>query len=406
MATPFATIPFRRPPLLGPTLGEPLIRLRTGLPNVFLAGGVGAVTMGAVGAYAALFAREAFAARPKPPRLDLRIGEVTGNRILLRRAARGAILEPPVVGLEYPGGYALLAERAPDGAYVVARRWGQAPRRGLPARFDSFAFPGEPRTAHGLDYREVAYRTPLGEAPAWLIPGRGREWWAIAVHGKGAHRREVLRMLPLLHELGLTVLAISYRNDDDAPPSRARAYRYGLEEWEDLAAAWRHASDQGARAIVLVGFSMGGAICAAFLRYVPEAAERLAALVLDAPMLHFRRTVEHRAAQHPLPAAIHRALLPVAGKLLRVPWDALDYLQDAPSWQRPVWVAHGTADALVPVATSDELARLRPDLVTYHRVEGAGHVRSWNANPAEYERSLRLFLQGVLNPAAAPRSRA
>ena len=370
-----------------------------------LAGGAAAAA-GVVGTYAALFAREAFLVRAAPPRLELRIVDVAGDRLVLQPRRRSASLEPPVVGLEYPGGYALLSERVGESAYVVARRWGQPPRRALPARFDSFAYPGDPRTAHQLDYEEVRYRTPLGDAAAWVVPGDGPERWAIAVHGKGAHRREVLRMLPMLHRLGFTVLAISYRNDDDAPRSPNGRYGYGLEEWEDVAAAWRFAADRGARTIVLVGFSMGGAICASFLRRCPTARERLAALVLDAPMLHFRRTVAHRADQHPLPTLAHRAMLPLAGWLLGVPWADLDYLRDASGWSCPIWLAHGTADPLVPVQTSDELARIRPDLVTYHRVEGAGHVRSWNADPAAYDRSLGAFLARVVSPDAALRSRA
>ena len=59
----------------------------------------------------------------------------------------------------------------------------------------------------------------------------------------------------------------------------------------------------------------------------------------------------------------------------------------------PILLFHGTADATVPVATSDALAAARPDLVkTYERVPGAGHVRSWNLAPVRYEQDVRAFL--------------
>jgi len=47
----------------------------------------------------------------------------------------------------------------------------------------------------------------------------------------------------------------------------------------------------------------------------------------------------------------------------------------------------------VPVATSDALAEARPDIVTYVRGAGVGHVRSWNAGTASYEASVRDFLE-------------
>jgi uncharacterized protein len=52
------------------------------------------------------------------------------------------------------------------------------------------------------------------------------------------------------------------------------------------------------------------------------------------------------------------------------------------------------------VAISEALAAARPDLVTLERFGGDGHVQSWNADPARYERAVRDFL-GRVAPAAA-----
>jgi uncharacterized protein len=49
----------------------------------------------------------------------------------------------------------------------------------------------------------------------------------------------------------------------------------------------------------------------------------------------------------------------------------------------------------VPVAVSDELRAAHPDLVEEVRVEGAGHVRSWNAEPAAYQARETAFLSCV-----------
>ncbi len=47
------------------------------------------------------------------------------------------------------------------------------------------------------------------------------------------------------------------------------------------------------------------------------------------------------------------------------------------------------------MTTSDALAEARPDIVTYVRTAGVGHVRSWNADPAASEASVQDFLQRV-----------
>ena len=77
-----------------------------------------------------------------------------------------------------------------------------------------------------------------------------------------------------------------------------------------------------------------------------------------------------------------------------VDFDAIDYLPG--TWLRvPALVFHGTADATVPVAVSDQLAAAHPDLVREVRVRGAGHVRSWNADPQAYRAEEARFLAGV-----------
>lgn len=84
---------------------------------------------------------------------------------------------------------------------------------------DPFAlgFRGDPEAALGLAFETVTVDTPLGPAPAWLVPGardaadnaaEGAGLAAVYVHGVAGAREDGFRHLSVLHEAGLTVLLI------------------------------------------------------------------------------------------------------------------------------------------------------------------------------------------------------
>lgn len=367
--------------------------------------GLGAVglTLGAAGAvYTWQFDVQAFRVVRRRAKLEHHVVEADEGRVCI--AGRGP-LEAPIIGLEYPGGHAVLEAR--DGAwYRYSRTWGRRPAAGMPCRFDSFVYPEDPQVAHELPFQVRAFDGELGPCPAWVVPGNDNAApWLIAIHGKGASPREALRILPTVNRAGVTLVAIGYRNDLGAPPSPDGRYRYGVTEWRDLEAAVRFVRSQGARGVALFGYSMGGAIVANFLRRSPLA-KHVVGVGFDAPMLDLRASVEHRARHHPLPPLAHRALIPVAAFLLGVDWRAYRYVDHVEQWPGPVFLAHGTADPMVPVATSDAVAARLGRRVRYVRTEGARHVRSWNANPVRYERELEKWLAAVREATALhPESR-
>jgi pimeloyl-ACP methyl ester carboxylesterase len=113
-------------------------------------------------------------------------------------------------------------------------------------------------------------------------------------------RLDTIKVVPALHQRGLPVLMISYRNDAGAPPDPTGMLRYGRTEWQDLAAAAQYALGHGARRLLLVGSSMGGAIVISFLERSPLAG-RVAGVILDSPMTDFGRAVDHGASRQTLP---------------------------------------------------------------------------------------------------------
>jgi alpha-beta hydrolase superfamily lysophospholipase len=303
-------------------------------------------------------------------------------------------------GISWEGGHGQLGDIVATTETSVTRRFTLVSGTlavGTMVDLDGFVYEGDPQTAHGIDFQTVTYSSALGTMDAWYVPADG-DGWVVLVHGKGAPKREFLRVIPALHEAGIHSLVISYRNDVGAPPDPTDAYRYGLSEWEDLAAAVAYAADQGAGSIGVFGASMGGGIVTSFL-LESDMADTVDAAVLDAPMLDFSVTVDHQAAAEELPLVglgVPQSLTNVA-KLLAdwrfdIGWGAMDYVDRADELVAPMLIFHGTDDPDVPLGPSRELAELRPDLVELVEVDGAGHVLSWNVDPAGYDASLLHFL--------------
>ena len=319
------------------------------------------------------------------------------------------LLTPGVWGMQWPTGYGQVTTIMARGQGTVTRAFHQLTGRPLAAgagvALDNKAFPQNPRVGLGLPFQDVTYPGPLGTYPAWLVPG-ARDTWAILVHGNAMDRLDTIKVVPALHRLGLPVLMISYRNDAGAPPDPTGMLRYGRTEWQDLAAAAQYALGHGARRLLLVGYSMGGAIVISFLERSPLAG-RVAGVVLDSPMTDFGRAVDHGASRQtlplvglPLPQSLTDVAKWVASWRYGVDWPSLDYLRGAAKLQPPILLFQGTADQTVPAATSDELARLAHD-VTYIRVAGADHLDSWNLNPARYNRAVQAFVEPILGSSAA-----
>ena len=324
---------------------------------------------------------------------------------LLRLTRNAATTRPGVLGLEWddPEGVRHFAQLGP----VVGRT-----RRALTrtVQWQEAALPvgqlvrpstvglGTP-ASRGLRYDDVWVPAEHGLMPAWLVPGdpdgqvAGTDW-VIVTHGYKGLRQDALRILPTFAALGLSSLTITYRNAHGAPRTRQGVYRLSAEEWQDLEAAVRYAQEQGARRVLLMGFSMGGAITLAFLRY-SVLAPSVQGVILDSPPLEWRSLIRHYARRY--------HLLPLAGL---VEWltvvksgqdfDAVDHHSVMTQFATPMLLFHGSADRTVPVAHVERLAQARPDIVEYHRVEGAEHVRTWNIDPAEYETVLTRFVRRVL----------
>jgi uncharacterized protein len=275
--------------------------------------------------------------------------------------------------------------------------WSGANNPNPPSEPTELGYRGDPAAAFALSFETVHYPTDLGPAEAWLVPGtRADAPWAIYVHGIGGIRENGNKQLTAIKQAGLTTLLIEYRNDRDAPADPRPLYAFGTTEWPDLNAAVSYALANGATSVVIVADSMGGAITGQFLRHSAQA-DRVTAIALDAPALDLDQVVAATLEQLHLPFARELAIASLAlfdftrGSTLS---DA-DTRAELARFPGPLFLSHGSADVLVPVAISDELVPQRQGPTTYLRT-GANHLLSYKEDPERYRDEMVAFLESLL----------
>jgi len=253
-----------------------------------------------------------------------------------------------------------------------------------------------------VPYDEVEVETELGPAPAWFVPAvRPTERWVIGVHGRAVRRQESLRAVPVFRDAGYACLLISYRNDGDAPRSSDHRYSLGDTEWRDVEAAMRYALDCGAREIVLMGWSMGGAtVLQALTR--SALADRVIGVVLESPVVDWKTALQYQGVENRLPRIVRGAVLrllgsrwtrPVTGLDNPIDLGRLDLVSRAAELTVPILLFHSDDDGYVPSTASQSLAHARPDIVTYERFVTARHTKLWNYDSDRWNAAITRWLE-------------
>jgi pimeloyl-ACP methyl ester carboxylesterase len=333
---------------------------------------------------------------------QVQVEGLSPGRIVLERTEDSD--RPGVYALEWTGGRAIVGAVLDSDDETVTRRL--RTRRGylvpeMDVGVEPNVFGGDPGQAFGLPFRDVDVPDELGPMPAWFVPARpggDRDTWAIVVHGINGTLQNGLRMVPTLHRAGLSTLLISYREDLGAPESPDGLHQMGLTEWRDLAAAARYALDHGARRLVLAGYSMGGAVVAQFMEHSPLAS-RIDGLVLDAPVLDWKETLELNASREGWPSITALPLEWAIDARIDADWDSLDAHRHLDDFQLPILLFHGDDDEVVPISGSEDFAEELPRRVTFYKAPRAGHCESWNVDPKLYEHRLSAFLSSSTAPA-------
>jgi alpha-beta hydrolase superfamily lysophospholipase len=254
----------------------------------------------------------------------------------------------------------------------------------------------------GYPVEEVEIPTTVGPAPAWYVPApdAASTKWVLQVHGRGVRRGETIRALPVFHEHGYHVLHISYRNDGEAPRSADGRYALGDTEWQDLDAALTWAVDHGATDVVLMGWSMGGAITLqAMGRAVHR--DRIRAIALDSPAVDWREILRYHGRTRRVPELVGDAAFAtithapgrlVTGQQQPLDLDRLDFVKRSAEVDVPLLLMHSDDDGYVPSGASRKLAEARPDLVTFVPFSIARHTKLWNYDRVKWNAAISAWL--------------
>ncbi|MFJ3471656.1 alpha/beta hydrolase family protein [Microbacterium maritypicum] len=251
-----------------------------------------------------------------------------------------------------------------------------------------------------LRWENLLIGSPAGPCPAWYFPASSSTW-VIQVHGRGATRAECLRAVPVLHAAGLPNLVVSYRNDGEAPRTRAGAYALGAAEWRDVDAAIAYALRHGAERVILMGWSMGGAVSLQ-AAVTSGHRERIAGIILESPVVDWRTVLRFQAklagVRAPLPELAMGALqMPLTARLSGadepIHFDRLDMVARADELTAPVLILHSDDDGFVPADSSHALQEARPDLVTMPKFTVARHTKLWNYDQTGWTTAITDWLE-------------
>lgn len=244
--------------------------------------------------------------------------------------------------------------------------------------------------AAGFLAHDHHFNTPAGLAPAWFIgarPGEEHPVWAVHIYGRGSTRAGVIRGVSVTAHYGLPSVLPTYRNTFEGPRHGDGLNHLGADEAADIEAVLEELSVTGRERFILFGWSMGAQIALA-LAADSLWGPRIDRVVLESPVLDWRRTLDHNLRRARLPRFVgresamwlqHRVLHRAACLDGPLDLDAMDWIARADEIPQPVLILHGSEDRFTPLDASNDFARHAVDAEVVEMQ--SGHTTGWNVNP-------------------------
>jgi len=250
---------------------------------------------------------------------------------------------------------------------------------------DRFVYPGDPASASwfppGLWVEDVGLHSGDGTPiHAWWCPRRGGRGALLYCHGNAGNLSHRAGLIPRLQALGAPVLIFDYPGygRSGGKPSEAGCYAAADAAYDWLVQTKKIPPEE----VLLVGKSLGGGVATDLAVRRPHRALVLCMTFTDLPSV----------------AARHLPFFP-ARWLMRNRFDNVGKLA---GHRGPVFLAHGTADTMIPAAESERLFAAAAGPKRYFAMEGVAH--GWPFFSDECLDAIRAFLREVEAP-SRPRPR-
>ena len=243
----------------------------------------------------------------------------------------------------------------------------------------------------GMQYEDVQFNSTGDNIPlkGWYIDSPGDKV-ILVMHGRNNNRAggALLSIMKGLYDRGYDAFAFDFRAHGESGGER---YSLGLHETRDVAGALQYLEGRGVAEVGGLGFSMGAAT---ELLAAPDHPQ-MKALVSDSSFASLPALLDKELPKASgLPGFFNPGIL-FMGKVLygldltsTKPAESLARLND-----RPLYLIHGTEDALVPVSHAYDLQKAaagNPNL-EFWVLEGAKHTGIYDQAPEEYMQRLLAF---------------
>lgn len=247
-----------------------------------------------------------------------------------------------------------------------------------------------------LPFETVAFEatdgTPL---EGWTITADLARPWIIGCHGLGSNRSDLLEIAGFLHKAQFNVLLFDFRGHGG---SSGHFTSFGLTEQRDLEGALAflgQKTDIPPKPYGIYGISLGAAVAL----MVAARDERLHALALDGPYSGLESSINtHTRLMYPwMPAEPFLSYIRLTYRLRFGAWPNSVSPADSAAGlnKRPLLLITGSEDVRTPPAESEQIRKNHPS-AEYWKIEGAGHLEGFGANPDKYAQRLTRFFSAHL----------
>ena len=238
----------------------------------------------------------------------------------------------------------------------------------------------------------------LSDGTKAIVTNQESDRWVIHVHGRKTLIGETLRNLPLFDSLGFRQMSISHQTDPRPAGLGKRKSTLGLTEWKLVEQAVKYAKANGAKEVVLFGWSLGGMICGQYLKRASDTSIVRAA-IFESPMFDVRNTLRFQAGLSGYSDQFADEVCELISKsfLLRLlgypvmKVDEFSLAKNPIDTHIPMLVLYSLNDGYIQIKDALKFAEINRNVVL-QEFEGARHCRLRNSNLELYEGALKDFV--------------